>query len=386
MNALAISRPNDNDPNALYVDFSELVDYPSQLFISSWPQGIRWRLQVDDSEEQGPYYQEAPLPLTLILADSSNQAWWQSIPAPVLQRLSPYANCEFAILYLCSHYPAVYDLFVSAPTLVWLLVQQARRQAWPEQQIEALCRQKRTQILQACQFPARPFAVNLLGKVRLNQFGGGELTAIHALLWRSNCQKLTHLPQIDERLLRLLFRYPELTDSHLAMTYRPEAWSYQAWRLIDDCRRMAAQLGVHNMLQRIGQCKHQDQLQLLHDDLVTRINSNKTTRLPDVNYGPPPFAGTEHIIPVTTSAELSEEGKQQRHCVVSYHDRIFRGRYYVYRITYPQRATLGLKLSYGFKPQLDQLKGFANQAVSEPTSQAVLSWLAREIENYVLPE
>lgn len=385
MNALVHAWKNHNEDNILCVDFSPLLNYPSKLLIGNWQQGIRWCLHVNDSEESGDSYQEAPLPLSFLLANPDYQIWWQSIPAPILQRLGPYTNSEFTILYLCSQYPAVYDLFVSAPTLVWLLVQQARRREWPERQVEALCRQKRTQILQACRFPAKRFAVNLLSRLKLKQFGDVELTAIRALLWRHNCQKLNHLPQIDERLLQLLFRYPELTDSHLAMTYLPEAWSLQAWGLIEDCQRMAAQLGVRNMLERIGRCKHQDQLRQLHDSLVTRINNNKTTRLPDVDYGPPPFAGTEHIIPITTSTELSAEGRQQRHCVAAYHANIFRGRYYVYRITYPQRATLGLTLSPGFKPQLDQLKGFANQAVSEQTSQAVLSWLAQEIENYVLP-
>jgi len=72
--------------------------------------------------------------------------------------------------------------------------------------------------------------------------------------------------------------------------------------------------------------------------------------------------------------------------VASYHSAVYIGHYYVYRILYPQRATLGLRLKYGSKPQLDQLKAFQNQPVSEQTNQFVLNWLARELENYSVPE
>ena len=157
-------------------------------------------------------------------------------------------------------------------------------------------------------------------------------------------------------------------------------------RLIEDCQRMAAQLVIRDMMQRIGQCQDHNQLRRLHDRLVGQINRRKLADLPHVCYREPPFAGNEYIIPITTSAELMNEGRQQRNCVASYHSAIFNGRYYVYRITHPQRATLGLTLKPGCKPQLDQLKGFQNQAVSEQTNQIVLNWLAREIGNYDLPE
>lgn len=386
MNVLSNIRTTTDKANDLSVDFSELLHYPSQLLISSWSKGIRWFLYVDDTEEQGAYYQEAPLPLSFVLANPDYKAWFQSIPEPVLRRLGPYSNSEYTLLYLCSHYPAAYDLFVSAPTLLWLLVQQARLRQWPEHQIEALCRQKRTHIMQACGLPAKRVAVNLLSRLDFKTFGQVELADIRKLFRYSGYEKLSHVRRIDERLLQLIATYPKLIGSCLVSAYRPESWNHQSRCLIEDCERMAAQLVIHDMMQRLGRCKDHDQLQRLHDRLVGQINRRNRSDLPYVRYRNPPFTGTEHIVPITSSTELMVEGREQRNCVASYHPEIFNGRYYMYRITHPQRATLGLTLKPGYKPQLDQLKGFQNQPVSEQTSQTVLTWLAQELETYGLPE
>lgn len=77
---------------------------------------------------------------------------------------------------------------------------------------------------------------------------------------------------------------------------------------------------------------------------------------------------------------LIDEGKQQQHCVVVYDRDIIAGRYYVYQILQPERATLGIKIKPDkIDPSLrtlviDQIQGSNNQTVTNQTRTAILTW------------
>ena len=66
----------------------------------------------------------------------------------------------------------------------------------------------------------------------------------------------------------------------------------------------------------------------------------------------------------------------QHHCVASYHQRILAGRYYVYSVTAPERATLGIKLAANGEMTIDQLKLRYNGRPSSETQAMVEGWLA----------
>ncbi len=364
--------------NDLWADFSTLLDYSSHLHISNWQQGIGWTLYYDDWTEHGGCYKEAPLPLSYILAMPDYQPWVQSIPTIVLQKIKPYSENEFSLLYLCSRYPSVYELFLSAPTLVWLLIRQAKAQHWTESRIVSLSQQKRTHIAEVCGLPATPLAVKLLQRLDFKKFGVSALNMIRQLFGTVDYRQLSHVQIIDEYLIRLLLRYPQLSGSHLVAGYRPDLWQYRDLSMIGDCLRMMLQLGGQESFEQIGCRTNRGQLRELHDRLAARLN--KKPGLPAVAYAPPPVPGTETIIPITHSKELSAEGQQMKHCVASYHADIIIGRYYVYRIIHPQRATLGLTLSPGKKPCIDQLKGVRNQCPSQETYDSVQSWLQKALE------
>ncbi len=364
--------------NDLCVDFSILLDYTSYLHISNWQQGIGWTLYYDDWTEHGGCYKEAPLPLSYILTIPDYQPWVQSIPAIVLQKIKPYSENEFSLLYLCSRYPSVYELFLSAPTLVWLLIRQAKAQHWAESRIASLSQQKRTYIAQVCGLPGTPLAVKILQRLVFSKFGVSALNMIGQLFGNMDYRQLSHAQIIDDYLIRLLLQYPQLSGSHLVATYRPDLWQYRDLSVIDDCQRMMLRLGRQESFEQIGRCTNREQLRDLHDRLAARLN--KKPALPAVAYAPPPVPGTETIIPITHSKELSIEGWQMKHCVASYHADIITGRYYVYRITHPQRATLGLTLSSGKKPCIDQLKGVRNQCPSQETYDSVQEWLEKALE------
>lgn len=89
----------------------------------------------------------------------------------------------------------------------------------------------------------------------------------------------------------------------------------------------------------------------------------------------PPLTGTQSIVPITSLKELALEGHIMRHCVAGLTLEILQGKYFVYRISAPQRCTLSLRFRDG-QWTVDQLLGRNNAAVSDPTvCQEVEEWL-----------
>lgn len=132
-------------------------------------------------------------------------------------------------------------------------------------------------------------------------------------------------------------------------------------------------------------CRDLETLTIRHDLLTERMNrfnrcalDHETAVGNDVVYPPPPLPGNEVIVPILDSRTLKEESRQQQHCVAAFDNEIRLGRYFVYKILEPNRATLGvtvLKTKNGhLSLPVDQLKGFQNRKVSAETEQSVLTW------------
>jgi hypothetical protein len=92
-----------------------------------------------------------------------------------------------------------------------------------------------------------------------------------------------------------------------------------------------------------------------------------------VRFPSPPIPGTESIVPITSKGMLLLEGESQHNCVANYADEIERGRYAVYRLLRPERATVGLKRLKG-QWILDQVACACNQSPSFESSRVVNVW------------
>ena len=71
--------------------------------------------------------------------------------------------------------------------------------------------------------------------------------------------------------------------------------------------------------------------------------------------------------------DVHAEGATQRHCVASYTYQASIGRIFIFKITGRERATL----SFFKKDGIDQIKGFANAAVSKTCRRAALTAINR---------
>jgi hypothetical protein len=96
-----------------------------------------------------------------------------------------------------------------------------------------------------------------------------------------------------------------------------------------------------------------------------------------IPFPPPPFPGTADILPLTTAADLVQEGEEMRHCVAIYGPRVRAGECYVYRVLRPTRATVSL-VRQGRRWEMEQVAGIANADVPDEILEAVRRWANSE--------
>lgn len=109
-----------------------------------------------------------------------------------------------------------------------------------------------------------------------------------------------------------------------------------------------------------------------------RRQVRKNARHKDVRrcvWPPPPFPGNSNILPITSYDMLAEEGRAMGHCVRSHWNSIVRGSTYIYRVLWPERATLSIYTSGGGIWHISQIKGPHNRRVGKETRRFAEQWL-----------
>jgi len=369
-----ITAKNNSQDLPIVLDFSTLLDYAGTITVGHWNSGVTWQLECDGTIQKFKYFEQESVPLTFLLYQESCTQWYLDIPKEVRINLAAFATHEFCILYLVSHYTHAYQLFVSQPTLFWIMLSVAKEKNLPEVELMALLARPRKEILRFCDLPATKSALKLISKLQIPRLNQTSLGHIRDLLAIDNYSALNHLKQIGENVVSFVREYPEMIGSSLLIGISKSNNS-AINSTIDDIRHLADRLGITDISARLSHSKSLDEVTAVHDDLVIRVNAQQYEELFEIDYPEPPIQGTQSIIPITTGEYLFRESVRQHHCVSTYHDRIVLGDYYVYQILEPERATLGLILKKGCKPKLDQLVLALNDEVSEQTKNTVLKWL-----------
>ncbi|OQW97075.1 MAG: hypothetical protein BWK77_02710 [Verrucomicrobia bacterium A1] len=91
----------------------------------------------------------------------------------------------------------------------------------------------------------------------------------------------------------------------------------------------------------------------------------------------PPVAGTETIVPLATAGDLDQESAQQSNCAATMAGDVRAGRYYLYRVLSPSRATVALAMGPDARWRVEQIRGPRNTEAPPETRRAVERWLDR---------
>lgn len=292
-----------------------------------------------------------------------------------------FKDRRWHVLALMARCPGAADLLESNPALGFALASNwVLKDPVPTQPMRAargLVKRSQVEIMRWLGFPSTQRVRRILSRIEPKALSGKKLPLLRRALWDSTLQEmLVHLPVITADVMAFVcdaYVSDRVTHRFLLDVVQKRAvaatggWTdplfyYSHWRnACSDARWLdRAQLST---LRTVAQLKK------WHDELaVARDRVRDTQRvldaeMPRVDFCPPPFAGTAAVEPILDSDSLLEEGHAMEHCVASYRHAVEAGRYFVYRVSSPVRATLGLRRDGEFWT-IDQIRGFQNCRVA----------------------
>ncbi len=369
----------DAEQQRLTIEIAILSTVPVKVTMTGWQQGIEVVLWHNGRAERRDPFQASLFPIEFFELPLL-QPWTDTLPAHVLSLLKRYVYNPLGFLQIIRHDRAAYELFMDHPLLFMMLYQQAKKSDLGLDWLVGQCQHKRRQIMQSCGLPSEPAAVKLLKKIVFERVDFWHLELVQAL-FKCDYARLSHVPELSERMLRTIIEYPSLLETRLLQNWQDHE-NHTLIQMSKDIRLM--QTGHdgsrRHLFEEVRSCRHLDDVIRLHDRLVQLNNFTIADDVDiDLPFPEPPIVGNGNIIPLTNYAGLLEESQTQEHCVASYYSMIIYGSYYVYRILKPERATLGVnihKSSRGIPViNLDQLKGWRNKAVGDEVIQIVKQWI-----------
>lgn len=365
-----------------HIYLEPLLGKPATLILSGWDAGVWWSTSIDgETTIYNDPFGASPFPLEFFDHELLIP-WVATIPENIIALLNRYKGNAFGILMLVNRHQYLKELFEDHPTLFWFAYTYTKDNRWQEQQFVSLCKSKRTEILKTCGLPNTSSAVKLLQKIQASYFNRYTYDQIRELFGIEDYAVLNHRGSVPIRWVAVLKRFPALLYSKFVHNWHGD-WASEEYELLRDIARMVATHDDEDYLRWLNGCRDLESLKAQHDNLVNRMveqnrNSPGHEILGNKPYPAPPITGIEHIEPIMNSQGLRDESEQQRHCVASYHSEIVQGRYYVYRVLEPERATLGvniLKTKNGnVSLRIDQIRGYKNQKVKKETEKFVLGW------------
>ncbi len=367
----------------LWIDLGPVLGHACRLAITGWEEGVACTSHLEDEVLALGLFESAGIPLSQLCQQPGATGWIDAIPQPVVDQLVRlerlYGNCQLATLTLLCRSTAAAELFLSAPLLFFALLQSVRTGYLAEERLLGLVAEKRTALLPLCGLPESRPCLRLLQTLPAEQMTPADLAAIKHFFAVQGWERVNHLSYVDVPLLKWLTLHPGQLGSRLLHSY-DGSWEWRPFNaMYEDVLRIARQLGEQQAARRIGQCRTISEFIRLHDRLTDEMNRRQAAQLEQVVFGPPPLQGNRDIRPITDASNLHAEGTSQRHCVAGYRQEILEGRYYVYAVYTPERATLGVRIDQTGKPKIAELKLKCNAAPSQETWAVVRKWFEAEL-------
>ena len=307
------------------------------------------------------------------------------VPAPLAPFLETIPSGQ---LGLCRAYHLLgepyIELLETNPMLAWMAAQPCFL-PWDDDNaalLERLIRARRTAVLGALGFSAATPAVeHILRRVpaaHVNERNARRLRA--ALSDPGRVRLLSHLEIMHRSVIAIASR-PALAALAAPALLRELSESGEEYRdgaALRALRRVAE--AVRRGHPRPAPFTRREALLNWRGDAALVGEDNRSAALGDGTLPPAPFRVTDTpeglvLEPLETTFALVRESRQMHHCIENYARRAHTGKYSVYRVLSPERATAGLR-RWGGRWVLDEIRGRQNAEVSARTLEGVLDWLA----------
>lgn len=321
------------------------------------------------------------------LTHYDQQGWLDSIPTHLLQASNDYPEYQYQMLWLAANCSAAHDLLLSRPIVLALICDRHRVD---NEQAITLCRLGQKQALTQLGLDGTKAALKFLDKLTLDFQMGDELEHVKRMLRRQEKRYLylSHYRRIDYLALRLDQIFPFLSGSRLGLHLLEQGNFIHSVRLSEfqDTLDLGLSLGIDNPLKTIANQANLASFRDLHDRWALRYQRLPSNNIEnaaeewDKPYPSSLLSASASITPINNYRQLREEGEQMNHCIAIYHPKIQRGRYVAFRMTHPERLTIGIcqgDISH-FSYRIDQIKGYKNAAPSEQSLNMVYQWFEEQ--------
>ena len=369
----------------LEFNFEKILSYPCYVCVNNWHQGLQvWSdVEADSSSEYSreefDLLEDGGVSGLLESHDPEIAKWWATFPEDILGRLQAFPGYRFLLARLCFQFNEAKDLLAHNPLLLFLFFKQVLEQKASTVRIQNLLTKKQIDILKFCDLPGTPATVKLLRKMKFVAPNQKELVILKEILTRDNAflKRMSHEAEFSFDKLQMLKTYPWMLGNPILVLCDQQINIRRLKMLLGDSERMCRRLGL-NFEKRFELCVDLQSVELAHDKLLPEFNkllqSGEYSLLP---FPKPPHAGTDLILPITSVAGIIHEANRMRHCIASYLDDIFSGKYYVYHLDLNVPLTIGVKLKKGRIFQLDQIQGVANSEPSSSAQSLVEEWFSQ---------
>ena len=322
-------------------------------------------------------YKECPAPPRC--KRKEYKQFFSLIPEREKEALSKFPVRQWHILSMIARCPGALELAYNNPALAfclasnWCFHQPPVKK--PLRSVRSLLLKKQKQALLWLGFPSTNQAVNILRKLSSNCLNINCMLTLRTLI-NQNSEKvkiLSHLPRINTSIVYLLNKpalskhvsFNALVDiGNILVTNTPFIHPIinDILFMFDELKKSTTGL-YFKSFKRI---------------VETYFELNKEIRLlyeKDLIFPAAPIQGNRHIIPLNKYADLYYESQEQNNCVASMTTKIIQGKVYLYKVLYPERATLALKPIRKGSWEIREITARCNKKVKKETVQTVERWI-----------
>ncbi|MEG3755235.1 hypothetical protein [Psychromonas arctica] len=342
--------------------------YNIQFKLSSWLNGLNFlRLEQNEWNLEKIDAGIILVPRESIDYESNDNAvvnFVKNIPLALRQTISVYHYKQFSLLHLAAQSRELHEVILHSPNLSWMLVVYASNNDWSMEQTILAFQLKRIKIIEIIFGIHSSMLVKLINKIKfINGSEGEYLLTIKLFKKRYIVETFKHWQVVPIQALRVINRYRCFLNSNLLFNEVDIDKSVFAnlkifsgfHRILADIHRVNASLNKPFDLSIQYTVKTGRELTQFNNRLTPELQRTRELirelailQSIDENYPQSPIGDLEHFVQIKNRNELLKEGIYMSHCVINYHYKLKIGKRYIYKLLYPQRATVEIYIGNNY--------------------------------------
>jgi competence protein ComGF len=256
----------------------------------------------------------------------------------------------------------------------------AKRERWTENKIVSLLDGSLATILNNCNLPPKESTLKFLQRLRFDTYRFSEFSLITTLTNLNCWERLNELSSIDIRLAMIISDFPLLIGSKLLSNHDGEDWSASEHHLLKSVRGLAGVLGHRQISILMSKFENMSELEKFSRKLDKRVQHRKIHKyelvLHHAEYPIHRSKDNDHIKPIENTEQLSTFNILYRDSIQAL---ILDDQYCAFKMSYPERALIGVELKGGSLPKLHQVRKNEFQEASMDAQEFARSWLQSSV-------